>query len=82
MHCFVLYYLNDKVYQMEHPDRDRIGIYEYPSEEQALKELVAHYSTMFTGDYKFLTEFYEVPYNISFKNFNLYINELDKKNLK
>ncbi len=79
MHCFVLYYLNDKVYQIEHPDRDRIGIYEYPSEEQALKELVVHYSTIFTGDYIFLTEFSEVPYNISYKNFNLYINELAKQ---
>ena len=33
MHCFILYYLNDKVYQLEHPNVDRIGIYKFNSEE-------------------------------------------------
>ena len=39
MHCFVLYYLNNKVYQIEHPSWMRIGIYEFASEEAAIKEL-------------------------------------------
>ncbi len=37
MHCFVLYYLNNKVYQIEHPSWMRIGIYEFASEEAAIK---------------------------------------------
>ena len=32
MHCFILYYLNNKVYHIEHPNFEKIGIYEYNSQ--------------------------------------------------
>lgn len=43
MHCFVLYYLNGKVYQIEHPNWEKIGIYEFDTEEKALNEINGYY---------------------------------------
>ena len=82
MHCFVLYYLNDKVYQIEHPNWERIGIYEFESEEIAIKEINQYYVEMAEGKSRPVTEFFEVKPGISFKNFNEYINSLDGKTLK
>lgn len=82
MHCFVLYYLNDKVYQIEHPNWERIGIYEFESEEIAIKEINQYYVEMVEGKSRPVTEFFEVKPGISFKNFNEYINSLDEKILK
>lgn len=79
MHCFVLYYMNGKVYHIEHPNWERIGIYEYDSEEEALKEINDYYIEMSEGKARPITEYYDVEPNISFKDFNNYINELDKK---
>lgn len=79
MHCFVLYYLNNKVYQIEHPNWMRIGIYEFASEEAAIKEINDYYIEMAEGMPRPLAEYYEVTPNISFKEFNNYINSLDKK---
>ena len=79
MHCFVLYYLNNKVYQIEHPNWMRIGIYEFASEETAIKEINDYYIEMAEGMPRPLTEYYEVTPNISFKEFNNYINSLDTK---
>ncbi len=79
MHCFVLYFMNGKVYHIEHPNWERIGIYEYDSEEEALKEINDYYIEMSEGKARPITEYYDVEPNISFKDFNNYINELDKK---
>lgn len=79
MHCFILYYLNDKVFQIEHPNFEKIGIYEYSSEEDAIKEINEYYVKMSKGKSRPVTEFYEVMPNISFKDFNEYINSLDRK---
>lgn len=82
MHCFVLYYLNNKVYQIEHPNWERIGIYEFDNEEEAINKINAIYIEMSGGFARPVTEFFEVPVNLSFKEFNLYINGLDKDNKK
>jgi len=79
MHCFILYYLNDKVYQIEHPNWERIGIYEFENEDAAIDEINKYYIKMSGGFARPVTEFYEVEPNISFKEFNNYINDLDKK---
>ena len=79
MHCFVLYHMDDKVYQLEHPNWERVGIYEYPNEEEAITDINSYYVKMAEGKARPVTEFYEVPYNMSFKEFNLYINSLDEK---
>lgn len=79
MHCFVLYYLNDKVYQIEHPNPDRIGIYEFKTLEEAIDEINNYYVELSGGIARPITEFYDVQPNISFKEFNNYINGLDKE---
>lgn len=79
MHCFILYSLDDKVYQIEHPNWERIGIYEFESFEKAIDEINDYYVKMAEGKSRPVTEFHEVPPNLSFKEFNEYINDLDKK---
>ncbi len=39
MHCFLLFYINGKVYQLEHPDCERTGIYEYDNEDIAIQKI-------------------------------------------
>ncbi|MBQ7141121.1 MAG: transglutaminase domain-containing protein [Bacilli bacterium] len=82
MHCFVLYYLNNKVYQIEHPNWERVGIYEYTTEEEAIDKINEYYIEMAGGHARPVTEFFEVEQNLSFKQFNNYINSLDKNNIK
>ena len=82
MHCFVLYYLNDKVYQIEHPNWERIGIYEFDSEKAAIKEINDYYVEMAEGKSRPVTEFFEVQPGLSFKEFNEYINSLDENKQK
>ena len=77
LHCFVLYYLNGKVYQIEHPDMERAGIHEFSSEEEAVSKLNAHYEEMADGITRPVTVFTNVEPGLSFKEFNEYINSLD-----
>lgn len=49
MHCFILYYLNNKVYQIEHPNFERIGIYEFENEDEAIKEINDYYIELSEG---------------------------------
>ncbi len=79
MHCFVLYYLNDHVYHIEHPNWKKVGIYQYDSEEEAIKSINDYYVSMSGGKPRPVTEFFEIKEGLSFKEFNNYINSLDKK---
>ena len=79
MHCFVLYYDNGKVYQIEHPNRDRMGIHKFDSEEEAISKINKYYIELSGGYARPVTEFYEVEEGLSFKEFNNYINKLDKE---
>ena len=79
MHCFVLYYIDNKVFQIEHPNWEKIGIYEFNSEEEAIKEINDYYVKLAEGKSRPVTEFYDVEPNLSFKEFNEYINSLDDK---
>ena len=81
MHCFVLYYINGKVYQIEHPNWEKVGIYEFDNEEKALKEINDYYVKMVDGKARPITEYFEVVPNISFKDFNNYINKLDDEKI-
>lgn len=77
MHCFLLYYLNNKVYQIEHPNWERIGIYEFDNEETAIESINEYYINLSGGYARPVTEFSEVQPNLTFKQFNNYINSLD-----
>ena len=79
LHCFLLYYIDNKVFQLEHPNWERAGIYEFDSEEEAIKEINDYYVKMAEGKSRPVTEFYEVEPNLSFKEFNVYINSLDER---
>lgn len=82
MHCFVLFEKDDKVYQIEHPNWERVGIYSYKDEEEAIKSINEYYVEMSGGTPRPVTEFFEVTPGLSFKEFNLYINSLDNKKNK
>ena len=76
MHCFVLYYENNKVYYMEHPNFERKGIYEYNTQKDAIKAIVDYYIKLRGGKDSPTKEFYEIPVGVSFKEFNKYINHV------
>lgn len=76
MHCFVLYFENEKVYHMEHPNYNNKGIFEYDSEKEAIETIVNYYIELRGGKDSPTKEFYEIPVNISFKEFNKYINHV------
>ena len=80
MHCFILYYLNDKVYHIEHPNPERVGIYEYKDEEDALKQINDYFVNMSGGIPRPVTEFYNVEEGLTFSEFNRYINSLGRMN--
>lgn len=82
MHCFVLYNMNGRVYQIEYPNWEKIGIYEFEDEDKAIDEINDYYVKMAGGKSRPVTEFFEVIPNISFKEFNNYINDLDIKEIK
>lgn len=77
MHCFILCYVNDKVYHIEHPNWYKKGIYEYKNEDKALKTINEYYVKLSNGISRPITEFYDVKPNMSFKEFNCYINSLN-----
>lgn len=76
MHCFVLFYENNKVYHMEHPNVNKKGIYEYNSENEAIKTIVDYYTELRGGKDSPTKEFFEIPIGISFRDFNKYINHV------
>ena len=77
MHCFILCYIGNKVYHIEHPNFYRIGIYEYKNEVEALRKINKYYVELSGGISRPITEFYKIESKISFKEFNSYINDLD-----
>ena len=81
MHCFILCYIDNKVYHIEHPNWYRIGIYEYEDEQEALKTINDYYIKLSGGISRPITEFYKIESNISFKEFNSYINNLNSINI-
>lgn len=77
MHCFILAFIDNMVYHIEHPNFYKIGIYKYSNELEALNTINEYYINLSGGISRPITEFYEVEENISFKEFNNYINNLD-----
>ena len=77
MHCFILYYQNNKVYQLEHPNFEKTGIYEFNTEKEAIDTIVNYYVQLSGGKDRPTTQSYDVPVGMSFKEFNNYINSLD-----
>ena len=76
MHCFILCYINNRVYHIEHSNWNKIGIYEYKNEKEALRKINKYYVNLSGKAPRYVTEFYKVEENITFKEFNNYINNL------
>ena len=76
MHCFLLYFQNGKTYNMEHPNVEQKGIYEYPTEEAALRTITEYYVKLRGGKESPTTCFSGVPAGVSFREFNAFINHL------
>lgn len=77
IHCFILYYDESGVHQIEHPNGARKGIYDFKDETTAIEEINKIYVEMSGGIPKHVTEYYNVEPGLSFKEFNDYINRLD-----
>ncbi len=78
MHCFVLYYQDNRVYQIEHPNWEKVGIHSFENEEQAIKKINNYYEKMANGMSRLVTEFFEAEPGLTFQQFNAYINSLNK----
>lgn len=78
MHCFILYYDATGVHQIEHPNGERKGIYDFKDEETAILEINKIYVAMAGGVPRPVTEYFNVEPGLSFKEFNDYINSLDQ----
>lgn len=76
MHCFVLFFRNNRCYHLEYPAYKNKGIWKYDTEQEALKVITDHYIKLRGGKESPTTEFFEVPYGCSFQEFNCYINSL------
>lgn len=77
MHCFILYYDDKGVHQIEHPNGERKGIYNFEDEDTAIEEINKIYVEMSGGIPRPVTEYYDVEPGLTFKEFNDYINGLD-----
>ena len=76
MHCFILYFIDDRVFQIEHPNPDRIGIHEYTNIDDAIEIIKEYYEKKSEGVVRQLTEYKEIPLGLTFKELNCYINSL------
>lgn len=79
MHCFVLFKHNDYWYHFEHSNRPKRGIHKYESVESAIKDITSGFEIT---DIRKLTEISEIPDGLTFKEFNEYVNQFDKENIK
>ena len=52
MHCFIIFFKDDKVFQIEHPNLDRKGIYIYKDEKDAIEKISKIYEEMTRYEYK------------------------------
>ena len=77
MHCFILYADKTGTHQIEHPDAERKGIYDFKDEAEAVQSISGIYQSMSGGIERIVTEYFEVKPGLSFKKFNDYINGLD-----
>lgn len=77
MHCFILYSLNGKVYHIENCNLTKLGIYEFDSYEEAINSISKFFIMVSDGRWSTVTEFFDVPYGMSFRELNNYMNSLD-----
>ncbi len=82
MHCFLLYFANNKCYHFEHSNPEVRGIHEYNNEEDAMEEILTYYQKRDKGKTRQLIEIHEVPSGLSWQEWNSYLDDLAKEDKK
>jgi len=82
MHCFLLFFIDDKCYHFEHSNPEVRGIHEYKNEDSAMQEILAYYQARDQGKTRQLLEIHEVPAGLSWEDWNSYLDELAKEDQK
>lgn len=82
MHCFLLFFIGDKCYHLEHSNPEVRGIHEYNNEDEAMQEILAYYQKRDKGKTRQLLEIHEVPAGLTWAEWNSNLDELAKKNQK
>ena len=72
MHCFVLFKNNNIWYHFEHSDHKRKGIHPYTSVDDALNDISEYKNSE-------IIEIPDIPANLTFKEFNKYVNSCNQK---
>ena len=78
MHCFVLYYDDEGVHHIEHPDGEKKGIYHYKTEDEAIEKINKRYIEMAGGVARPVTELPNIEKGLSYREFNDFVNSLDE----
>ncbi len=78
MHCFCLCQWQGQTLHIEHPNVSRKGIWTYPDETTAVQAIEDYYIQLRGGKKSPTTEFFTVESGLSFRQFNAYINSLDR----
>ena len=79
MHCIVLFNKNNTWYHFEHSNQPKRGIHKYDDVNSALIDITSGFKK---NDIRALSEITEIPDNISFKQFNDYINNFPEFTFK
>ena len=79
MHCFVLYYDDEGVHHIEHPDGEKKGIYHYQNEETAIETINKRYIEMAGGVARPVTELPYIEKGLNYREFNDFVNSLDEE---
>lgn len=82
MHCFLLYFENDKCYHFEHSNPEKRGIHEYENEEQALNDILSYYQERDKGETRQLVQMPIVEPNMSWHEWNAYLDAIAEENKK
>lgn len=73
IHCFSIVYYNDKWYYFEHANAPRRGIYIFDTKDEAIDYVLSYYK----NEEGSLTEVNGFPCDLSFKEFNSYIDQIE-----
>lgn len=79
MHCFILYKSNNNWYHFEHANPNCRGIHKYNSLDDAIETVT---NNLEDAKNRVLTEVNHIPDGLSFKEVNLYVNNLDNEKKK
>lgn len=75
MHIIILFNKNNNWYHFEHSNYPLRGIHKYKNINEALNDITSGFEER--GDIRKLTEINNIPSNLSFKEFNDYINQFN-----